>query len=94
MTTIAFSAILAAGPDPQGGVARGTLGDVMGAVTALSIFVGWPLAVFHWGTRYSGSSRARRRWGAIVILGVFVGAWSYWLFGTRARNDGSGSLNG
>lgn len=53
--------------------------NVMGALTALGAFTAWPLALYHWGTRFSGSDSARRRWGFYLTLGAFIGGWCYWL---------------
>jgi hypothetical protein len=53
--------------------------NLLGAAGAIGTFGGWGLALYHWGTRYGGSSSGRRRWGLALILGMFVGAWCYWL---------------
>ena len=53
--------------------------NVLAALGALGTFGGWGLALYHWGTRYAGPATARRRWGFALILGMFVGAWCYWL---------------
>jgi hypothetical protein len=58
---------------------------MVGATTALSAFVSWPLALYHWGTRFSGPARDRRWWGRALVLGAFLSAWAYWL--TRGRSD-------
>lgn len=56
-----------------------TMYDVVGAFTALSLILTWGLAVYHWGSRFDVPPKERRLWGAIVILGAFVGSWIYWL---------------
>jgi len=52
--------------------------NVLGALTAIALFAEWGLGIYHWGQRYAGARKSI--WGAIVILGVFVGALIYWWF--------------
>lgn len=56
------------------------LGAGVGAIAA---FVSWGLALYHWGTRFTGEQSVKRKWGVALIAGVFVGGWVYWL--TRPR---------
>jgi hypothetical protein len=53
--------------------------SIAGAIGSICVFIPWALAVYHWGTRYEGSPRSRRRWGIGLIAGGFVAAWIYWL---------------
>jgi len=46
------------------------------AVSALGLFVGWGLGIYHWGTRYTGERKSL--WGVAVIPGAFLGALAYW----------------
>ena len=62
-------------------------GSVIGALTAFSTLVSWPLAIFHWGTKYVGSQSSRRLWGIAVCLGFFIGGWAYWCAGTRTKDE-------
>lgn len=62
------------------------MGDVVGAVTAIAVFSAWPLALFHWGTRYSGDAQTMRRWGFGLILGTFIAGWIYWFSRTTSRS--------
>jgi hypothetical protein len=56
---------------------------VFGVIGTLSIFAAWGLALYHWKTRFQGSSKARHRWGIALVFGAFVAGWVYWL--TRGR---------
>jgi len=61
-------------------VDRAAFGSVLAtlfATTPVACLVAWALALYHWGVRYPGS--AKRRWGLILILGVFPGSWLYWM---------------
>ena len=60
--------------------------NTVGALTALGVFGAWFLAIIHWWTRYSGSPSSRRRWGFAITIGLFVGAWAYWL-GPASRSE-------
>lgn len=55
--------------------------NAAGALTAVAAFVSWFTAIFHWGLRFQGDPRLRRRWGLAVVFGVFIGAWTYWFKG-------------
>ncbi|HEY8470597.1 MAG TPA: hypothetical protein VIL18_13185 [Longimicrobiales bacterium] len=61
-------------------VDRAAFGSVLAtlfAATPVACLVGWALALYHWGVHYPGS--AKRRWGVVLILGVFPGSWLYWM---------------
>ena len=47
--------------------------SIAGAIGSVCVFIPWALAVYHWGTRYEGSQRSRRRWGFGLTIGGFVG---------------------
>jgi hypothetical protein len=53
--------------------------NILGALGAIGTFGAWGLALYHWGTRYTGDASIRRRWGVALTLGMFLGAWCYWL---------------
>jgi len=59
--------------------------NLLGALTAFAFFIGWGLAVYHWGSRYRGERKGV--WGIVVILGVFIGALFYWWAGARAGDE-------
>jgi hypothetical protein len=52
--------------------------DAMGAIGALGVFSSWGLALYHWGTHFTGPKSSKRRWGVGLTLGMFVGGWIYW----------------
>ena len=52
--------------------------NLLAALGAIGIFGAWGLALYHWGTRFNGSSSSKRRWGFGLTLGAFVGSWIYW----------------
>jgi hypothetical protein len=61
-------------------VDRAAFGSVLTtlfAATPVACLVGWALALYHWGVHYPGS--AKRRWGLVLILGLFPGSWLYWM---------------
>jgi len=61
-------------------VDRAAFGSVLAtlfAATPVACLVGWALALYHWGVHYPGS--AKRRWGLVLILGLFPGSWLYWM---------------
>jgi hypothetical protein len=60
--------------------------NLFAAIGAVGVFGAWGLALYHWGTRFDGSSTSRRRWGFGLTLGAFVGAWIYW-FTRRAGGE-------
>ena len=62
-----------------------TMFNAVSALTALTLFIAWGLAIYHWGSRYTGPRK--RLWGAAVILGAFVGSWLYWLIATRRQDS-------
>jgi hypothetical protein len=61
--------------------------NVFGALGAFCTFAAWGLAIFHWGQRSFDEARTKRRWGVGVTLGLFIGAWVYWLFGTEESSS-------
>lgn len=50
--------------------------NVTAGVAVLCSFIAWGLALYHWGNDQEAPSR--RRWGLILIVGAFIGAWCYW----------------
>lgn len=48
--------------------------NVIGALTAVGIFVPWLMAFYDWGTRFRGKPESKRRWGLALVLTMFVGA--------------------
>jgi MFS family permease len=57
--------------------------NVAGGLGGGATIVGWFVALYHWGTRFEGSVRARRGWGLALILGMIVGGWFYCFFGMK-----------
>jgi hypothetical protein len=68
--------------------------DVLGAVGAVGVLSSWGLALYHWGTRFTGSNLSRRRWGFGLTLGLFVGAWIYWFTRVSSRATAQNSATG
>ncbi len=53
----------------------------------------WVLAIYHWATRYPGDPRGKGRWGVVVVLGMFVGAFVYWWWGGHRHGRDISSSN-
>ncbi len=52
--------------------------DVVGAIVALSMFLSWFIAIWHWGRYYPAEGQGKGTWGVVVIMGFFLGATAYW----------------
>ena len=57
---------------------RYTLGTV-GVLCPLCTFTLWGLMLYHWGTHVFKSKAYKRFWFLAMSLGMFVGAWFYYI---------------
>lgn len=65
--------------------------DLIGALTAMTLFATWLTAILHWGIRYSPDRGKKWQWGLVVVFGAFVGAWVYWLSSASSATEWVGS---